>query len=541
MTAPTQEKAPPAYTAAGRYAALETERTGVLNRAREASCLTIPSLIPPQGTTDVTKLPQPFQSVGARGVNNLAAKLLLVLFPPGANFFRLNVDEFVLDKLKAKAMAAGVTDAQAEIDTSLSKTERGITKKLEEKNFRASMIELLKHLIVAGNGLLQILKDGAIKFHSLEDYVVKRDASGEPVEIVVREGMNRLTLSPEALDIVTRSGVSPEVPAGMDPNTIFVYTWIRLISNKNGVKSWITHQEVAGQKIPGTDGQYPLDATAWLALRWNKVSKSDYGRGHVEEYLGDHWSIESLSKAIVEGSAGMAKMLWMVDEGGTTQKKTISKAPNNGVVDGNSKDVTVLKADKFGDFQMAKQTIDDIKQRLEQAYLQTSSITRNAERVTAEEIRLMAGELETSLGGVYSLLGGELQRPLVVRLMAVMQRAGLLPAFPKGVVTPTIIAGLDGLGRSSDLQRLDALLQGGVQFFGPEGVAEYVNAGQYFKRRAAALSIDVVGVIRSEEEVQQARQAAAQQAILQKAAPAGVKAMSDQALAAKQEGAAQPQ
>ena len=140
-----------------------------------------------------------------------------------------------------------------------------------------------------------------------------------------------------------------------------------------------------------------------------------------------------------------------------------------------------------------------------------------------------------------SLLGGELQRPLVVRLMAVMQRSGLLPAFPKGVVTPTIIAGLDGLGRSSDLQRLDALLQGGTEFFGPQGMAEYVNAGAYLKRRAAALSIDVTGVIRSEEEVQQARQAAAQQAILQKAAPAGVKAMSDQAIAAKQTEAAQPQ
>lgn len=540
MTTPVQE-APPAYNAHGRYTALETEKQGVLQRARECSALTIPALIPPQGTTDVTKLAQPYQSVGARGVNNLAAKLLLVLFPPGQNFFRLDVDEFVLDALKAKAVAAGAQDAQAEIDTSLSKVERGITKKLEEKNFRATAIELLKHLIVSGNGLLQILKTGAIKFHSIENFVCKRDAEGEPVEIIAREGMNRKTLSPEALAIVSTSGVSPEVPAGMDPNTIYVYTWIRLIANKNGVKSWITHQEVAGQKIPGTDGQYPIDAPAFLALRWNKVSGSDYGRGHVEEYLGDHWSIESLSKSIVEGTAGAAKMLWLVDEGGTTQKRTIARAPNNAVVDGNAKDVTTLKADKFADFQQAKAVIDDIKQRLEQAYLQTSSITRNAERVTAEEIRLMAGELETALGGVYSLLGGELQRPLVVRLMAVMQRSGLLPAFPKGVVSPTIIAGLDGLGRSSDLQRLDALLQGGTEFFGPQGMAEYVNAGAYLKRRAAALSIDITGVIRSEEEVQQNRQAAAQQAILQKAAPAGVKAMSDQAIAAQQNGAAPPQ
>ena len=35
---------------------------------------------------------QPYQSVGSRGVNNLASKLLLLLFPPNSPFFRLSVD-----------------------------------------------------------------------------------------------------------------------------------------------------------------------------------------------------------------------------------------------------------------------------------------------------------------------------------------------------------------------------------------------------------------------------------------------------------------
>lgn len=533
----------PPVTAAARYAALEPERSGVLQRAREASALTVPSLIPPEGTTDTTQLPQPFQSVGARGVNNLAAKLLLVLFPPGSNFFRLDVDEFVLDALKEKAKAAGAADPTADIDTSLSKVEKGITKKLEETNFRSTMIECLKHLIVAGNGLLQTLKSGVVKFHSLVNYVCKRDSTGEPVEIVVREGLSKATLPAEALAIVTQQQ-NPQTPTGTGVNTdlIWVYTWIRLKTNIQGARFWITHQEVCGTKIPGTDGQYPVDASAFLALRWEKVSGSDYGRGHVEQYIGDHWSLENLSKAIVEGSAAAAKMLWMVDEGGTTQKRTIARAPNNAVVDGNAKDVTVLKAEKLADFSVAKSTADDIKQRLEQCYLQTSSIQRNAERVTAEEIRIMAGELESALGGTYSLLGGELQRPLVIRIMAVMTRARQLPAFPKGVVNPTIIAGLDGLGRSNDLMKLDQLFQGAEALFGAPAVAEYANVGAYIKRRGAALGIDTTGVIRSDDEVNQARQAAAQQAILQKTAPAGIKAMSDQALAARQDqGPPQPQ
>jgi hypothetical protein len=177
---------------------------------------------------------------------------------------------------------------------------------------------------------------------------------------------------------------------------------------------------------------------------------------------------------------------------------------------------------------------------MEQAFLLNSSIQRQAERVTAEEIRFMAGELEQALGGTYSILGQELQRPLVVRLMLQMQKERKLPALPANLVSPQIITGLDGLGRSSDEMKLRLLIQGIAQDVGPEAVAEYVNVGALVTRRAAALSIDIEGLIRSEQEVQQIREQKAQQAMLQKTAPAGIKAMSDQAKIAAQQGATAP-
>ncbi|WP_416142518.1 portal protein [Escherichia coli] len=42
-----------------------------------------------------------------------------------------------------------------------------------------------------------------------------------------------------------------------------------------------------------------------------------------------------------------------------------------------------------------------------------SAVQRTGERVTAEEIRYVASELEDTLGGVYSILSQELQLPLV--------------------------------------------------------------------------------------------------------------------------------
>ena len=74
-----------------RYETLRQHREHFLDRGQECSELTIPSLLPPDGFHSSTDLYNPFQSVGARGVNNLASKLLLLLLPPNSPFFRLSV------------------------------------------------------------------------------------------------------------------------------------------------------------------------------------------------------------------------------------------------------------------------------------------------------------------------------------------------------------------------------------------------------------------------------------------------------------------
>ena len=55
------------------------------------------------------------------------------------------------------------------------------------------------------------------------------------------------------------------------------------------------------------------------------------------------------------------------------------------------------------------------------------SVQRDAERVTAEEIRLMAEQLESGLAGVYSMLSQELQLPLIKRVLFLMEQAGEIP------------------------------------------------------------------------------------------------------------------
>ena len=149
---------------------------------------------------------------------------------------------------------------------------------------------------------------------------------------------------------------------------------------ENGWKVW---QEINGNLIPDSEGFYPLDKNPFIPLRFSRIDGEDYGRGYVEEYLGDLQSLESLQRALVEGSAAAAKVLFLVNPNGTTRAKTLAESPNGAIAQGNAADVSVLQLQKFNNFRVVQESIKKIEERLGHAFLLTSGVARNAERVTA--------------------------------------------------------------------------------------------------------------------------------------------------------------
>jgi hypothetical protein len=500
-------------TAARRYEHLSTFREFFLSRAREGSELTIPSLLPPgdhprQGSQ---VLYTPFQSVGARGVNNLGAKLLLALFPPGEPFFRLALDDFVVRELAAEAGNVG-PDPRTAFEEALGSIERAVMNRMEQMQMRPTMAETLKHLVVTGNGLLYVGPKGKARLFHLDQYVIKRAPDGEVLEHITKEYLSPADLPPEVAAVLEPLTNPDESPSA--DKLIPLYTWVQKAGNK-----FIVHQEIKDKVVPGSFGVYPLEKTPWIPLRFNQIDGEDYGRGYVEEYIGDIKSLESLEQALVEGSAAAAKVIVFVRPGGVTSKKKVSECASGAVIGGNADDVTGFQLDKFPDFQVTQLQANKIEKRLSAAFLISSQQIRDAERVTAEEIRIVAGELEDALGGIYSLLSQDLQLRLVNRVMFEMEREGKLPALPKNTVTPQIITGLEALGRRRDLDRLDIFIDRAVKLVGPDNLPTYLNPGPLLKRTGVALGIDTEGVIKSEEEVQAAAQAARQAEMMQSLGP----------------------
>jgi hypothetical protein len=330
--------------AAQRYAQLEHFRNPFLDRARACAEITIPSLIPPSGWTGTSELYTPFQSVGARGVNNLASKLLLVLFPPNSPFFRYRVDEYALEQMQQSE------NLKTKVETGLSKMERAMVTEIETTAVRPPMFEALKHLIVGGNILVYLPPKGGLKVFHLSRYVCKRDPMGNLLEIITKEDVAPSALPADVRALVESAEKYDEKQKGGDEKTCPLYTHVRRL---NG--SWRVHQEIKGRVIPDSRGSYPLDKSPWMALRFTVIDGEDYGRGYVEEYLGDFRSLEGLAQAIVEGSAAAAKVLFFVAPNGVTNKDVIAKAANGSVQSGNMADVTVLQLRKFNDFNVASQ------------------------------------------------------------------------------------------------------------------------------------------------------------------------------------------
>lgn len=478
-------------TAAKRYAQLESARDPFLQRARDAAQLTIPTLVPPDGNNSSTNYQTPYQSVGSRGVNNLASKLLLALLPPNSPFFRLTIDDFDLAEL------AG-TDKRGAVEEALARIERAGQAEIEGSAIRVPVFEALKQLVVAGNSLVYMPKNEGMKVFRLDRYVVKRDAMGNVLEIITKE-----SVSPQMLPEDVRALLTDPEDRNQKDYDLFTHVY-------REDKKWHVYQEVQGMEVPESRGTYPMDRCPFIPLRFTRIDGEDYGRGFVEEYIGDIRSLEALTAAIVEGSAASAKVLFLVRPNGTTKAKSLAESPNGAIVTGDANDVSTLQVQKAADFRVAMDTARTITERLSFAFLLNSSVQRNAERVTAEEVRYMAQELETALGGVYSILSVEFQLPLIKLLLGQLEAKGKMPKLPKDSVKPTIVTGMEALGRGQDLNKLATFLQY-LQPLGAEVIASEMNIDDYIDRLGASLGIDTSGLIKSPEQKAQEQQQAMQQ------------------------------
>lgn len=509
------------------YSVLAMERRPYLERARDASAASLPRLFPPAGVNGSMQLPQKYSSVGAEAVGALANKLLLALFPPSVPFFRLQPSAKAIKVIENALKQAGQTEQRdkivSEIDGALAHAETIISMYIESTLKRAILFQLFQHLIVSGNGLLWQDRDGKMRFFSLISYVVRR--SGDEVrQIIVKTycSIDSLPMSVRQaalmqagrdldLDGKIMSPLSQMLPADGDSEVV---VFVEQRRDGNNVK--VRRELLDGTLVDGFGT--PADGAPGMPQRFSAIDGEHYGRGMIDDFLGDFLSAEGLARAIVEASAIMARMVALVKPGATVSVTELNESPNGGFVVGREDDVAFIQTQKSQDLRGVSEAGSAIERRIQSAFLSAQSARRQGERVTAEEIQMMAKELETSLGGVYSTLSQELQLPLLNRAMNTLRARGELNDT-KTVSTPVIIAGLDALGRSAEAARLSQAIGMLSAAITPQELAKWFKVGKLIDRVTSSTGVSSMNdVFKSQEEFDKDQAAASQAATMQQSA-----------------------
>lgn len=417
-------------SAAQLWEACDSLRRGLLTRTERYAALTVPKVCLPD-SFDHTNTDQShdYQSVGAQAVNHLSNKLMLAMFAPSRPFAKLKPGP----KAKQQAQAANLTETQ--LDSILAKGERDAIKILDERAQRPKLFQVMRHLVVTGNCLLLLDKKG-MRVIGLRNYVVKRNIWGEVMHIVVRERIRFDELEQPIVKLL-RQRYS-------DDSQVNFYKWVK--REPNG--SYTMTQWVDETRLPDEyNGRWPADRLPYQAITWDLADEADYGTGLVEEYIGDFEALSTLSESIVDGSVLGTEYRWLVNPTGQTSVEDLNNSENGDALPGLPSDIAPTQGGNPNAITVAQSVSDSYERRISRGFLMGSAVIRDAERVTQEEVRLTANELETAYGGVYSTLAASLQKPVAQWLFSAidlnLQGADL---------NVTIVTGLDALSRNGDLE-----------------------------------------------------------------------------------------
>ena len=474
---------------AHRWTELDSQRISYLNRCEQYAEWTLPWLFPSTSQTLSEVLPKTYGGIGARCVNHLANKLVTVMFPADRPFYRGQLG----DEAMLSAEAAGLSKEQ--VDQLLSKVEREGMRTTNIASHRAKSVEVAKHLLVTGNAMpYYYQRDGKLQcyVYTLRNYVVKRMYDGGVLELITRDTKLLGSFSAKAQAAIR----SAKGGTKAHPNQqCTLYTYVKWDEAK---ERYCVRQAADNVELQlDCEVTFPRKLLPWIPLTWNRLDGEDYGRGMVEDYELGFNSHANLSRAMNQMIAIMSDIKRCLDPGSVCDIDDLNDTQPGDYIVAKKDDLWTPDMGKTYDLQAVMGRVQQLEQQLASVFLLSSASTRQAERVTAEEIKMQIAELETSLGGIYSKLANEWQLPLATILL---HNAGIGPDLD---VTPLIITGMDAMSRTAELEAMYGVLNdiASATAIGP--MARHLDEGKLIALACTNRGFDRTKVFKPIEQVQQ--------------------------------------
>lgn len=452
-------------------------RSAYEDRAEALSKLTIPFLFPSSGATGADKLRDSYAARYASiAVNGLASQMVLTLLPASGSSFRFDPDADAM-----MALSEGDAEARATMMAMINKETHKVNKEIENQSIRPKFYEFMQTMVAVSPIIVEKVEKKGIKWHNLRNFVVKLNDMGEPLQMCIKQELSKHNLP---------GGV--EIPADDDSDTVELYTLCNYMEDK-----WTVTRSI-NETIVGNEKTYSENELPYVYLGWLRSPTDTYHRPYAEQYQGILEDYADMNKVSVDGALISSKTIPLVNPLGVTRKEDLAKAVNGEPIDGREEDIGSFKVNKNYDFQNASNEKQTLMQQIDEAFLKR--VQRQAERVTAEEIRQDAAELEKNLVGMYSIMSKKFSKWLIIQIMKELN-------IKFDTIDVNVITGLDALGKNIEAQQLD----GFVSRLTSLELKHWLKEPELINRYAAMNGIDIEGLIKTPKEVQ-AEQQAAQQA-----------------------------
>lgn len=486
-----------------------------LARKREHAMLTMPSLLPFEGRASNTALDVPYNSLAAEGINNLASRIMSVVFPlNGQSVFEILVE--------APFKPEGKDDS--ELSAVFTAFEQSVMDTLAPTNMRASINLAYRHLIAIGDVMLHMDDNFNFRLFRADQYVVRRRHEGSWEEIIIREAVNaewhpELKGIPKTEDDSKGRGSTGNTQEQWEP----LYT--QIMKHPDGSVS--VEQEFRGQSVPGTKEKHTV--SPYMPARWSSLIGESYGVSLVEDMFGDIRTLDSLSKALLDGVMLNAEYRWILNPGGMLELQDFLDSINGDTLAGGREDLTPMSFQNNAQVAAAQAAVAHREAILGRRFLMNSAVQPTGDRVTARQVTLLAQELEQALGGILSLASTELQEPIIRRAMFIMGQRGLLDSRiieqidkQGGFLKLRLRAGLEILNREAEKENLERAI--GIMSGMSDRMLEGANMHIIGRDWWQAQGLDAKGRWKTDEEMEQARQQRQQQAQQQQVMQAGLQA-----------------
>lgn len=472
-----------AETPSACWSRLEGDKQPFLRRCERYAALTVPKVCLPSGHNhNNTSQSTDYQSLGAAAVNHLNNRLMIGLFRPGDPFFRVDPGK------KTKEELAKIRMTPEQLATELAKKELEAAATLDRRAIRPKLYQVGRHVIITGNVVLELTKEPRV--YGIRNFCVKRCADGKLHTLAIRE-----TLKFDELDAKVRAVIPHKIA------TATVNHYRVICRQDNG--GYVMQQAVDEAVLPEEfNGKWPEDRMPYHVITWDLADEADYATGLVEEHEADFEALSALSESLLDGSVLTTEMRWLVNPGGMTSVEDFRKSRNGDALAGQEGDVSAVSGGDPRAIEVALKVIEQYSQRLARAFLLQSAMVRDAERVTAEEIRGIAMELETAFGGVYSQLGLNWQRPVALWCLADVDMD------IRGTdLEVTVLTGLEALTRNAQLEKLRAAL-GDLALFEnlPDGLKARVRWKELADFVGRGRGIDLSPYLKNDDEVRAAQE-----------------------------------